>query len=151
MISEEKVKIMTEMARYEKHYGEDDFRINRYTEKDYIRLETIKMSVALTLAFFGIIAIACIMQMDVLITFLREGKLIVPLVGTLILYAVIFLLYLNFTRKKAADNYKKVEARIKIYNKNLDCLMKLYEEKENEDISPTIAPEEEKDGQIINI
>ena len=29
--------------------------------------------------------------------------------------------------------------------------MKLYEEKENEDISPTIAPEEEKDGQIINI
>ena len=93
MISEEKVKIMTEMARYEKHYGEDDFRINRYTEKDYIRLETIKMSVALTLAFFGIIAIVCIMQMDVLITFLREGKLIVPLVGTLILYAVIFLLY----------------------------------------------------------
>lgn len=151
MISEEKVKIMTEMARYEKHYGEDDFRINRYTEKDYIRLETIKMSVTLTLAFLGIMAIVCVMQIDVLITLLREGRLILPLVGTLILYAVIFLLYLNFTRKKASDNYKKVEARIKIYNKYLDRLMKLYEEKENEDVSPTIAPEEEKDGQITNI
>ena len=29
MISEEKVKIMAEMARYEKNYGKEDFRIWR--------------------------------------------------------------------------------------------------------------------------
>lgn len=151
MISEEKVKIMTEMARYEKHYGEEDFHMNRYTEKDYIRLETIKMSIALTTAFLGIIGIVCLMQLDVLITLLREGRLILPLAGILALYVAVFLLYLHFTKKKALKCYKEAAARIKIYNQQLDHLMKFYEEKENEDVSPTIAPEEEKDGQIINI
>lgn len=151
MISEEKVKIMTDMARYEKHFGEEDFRINRYTEKDYIRLEIIKMSVSLTIAFLGIIAIISMMQLDILITLLREGGLVLRLVGILILYVTVFLLYLHFTKKKASEYYKQVESRIKIYNKYLEHLIKLYEEKENEDVSPTIAPEEEKDGQIINI
>ena len=39
MISEEKVKIMAEMARYEKNHGKDDFRVYKYEKKDYIRLE----------------------------------------------------------------------------------------------------------------
>lgn len=36
MISEEKVKIMAEMAKYEKNYGKGDFRIYKYTKKDYV-------------------------------------------------------------------------------------------------------------------
>ena len=36
MISEEKVKIMAEMARYEKNHGKDDFRVYKYEKKDYI-------------------------------------------------------------------------------------------------------------------
>ena len=41
MISEEKVKIMAEMAKYEKNYGKGDFRIYKYTKKDYVRSEKI--------------------------------------------------------------------------------------------------------------
>ena len=44
MISEEKVKIMAEMAKYEKNYGKGDFRIYKYTKKDYVRSEKIKTS-----------------------------------------------------------------------------------------------------------
>ena len=51
MISEEKVKIMAEMAKYEKNYGKGDFRIYKYTKKDYVRSEKIKTSIALLISF----------------------------------------------------------------------------------------------------
>lgn len=38
-----------------------------------------------------------------------------------------------------------------IYDKHLEELETLYEEKENEDISPTIVEEEDEDGKIIDI
>ena len=50
MISEEKVKIMAEMAKYEKNYGKGDFRIYKYTKKDYVRSEKIKTSIALLIS-----------------------------------------------------------------------------------------------------
>lgn len=150
MISEEKVKIMTEMARYEKKYGERDFQINRYREEDYIRLETIKMSIALTVAFLIILTILCLSQLDVLIVMLRKGKFLFTLLSILIIYVIVFLVYLHFTKKRAIKDYKEVEARIKIYDKYLEELLRL-EEKEHEDVSPSIDPEEKDDGTTINI
>ena len=38
MISEEKVKIMAEMAKYEKNYGKGDFRIYKYTKKELCQI-----------------------------------------------------------------------------------------------------------------
>lgn len=47
--------------------------------------------------------------------------------------------------------YDEVRARVLIYDKHLEELETLYKEKENEDISPTIVEEEDKDGKIIDI
>ena len=41
MISEEKVKIMAEMARYEKNHGKDDFRVYKYEKKDTFQLSAV--------------------------------------------------------------------------------------------------------------
>ena len=64
MISEEKVKIMAEMAKYEKNYGKGDFRIYKYTKKDYVRSEKIKTSIALLISFLIMTGLLCIMQLD---------------------------------------------------------------------------------------
>lgn len=77
MISEEKVKIMAEMAKYEKNYGKGDFRIYKYTKKDYVRSEKIKTSIALLISFLIMTGLLCIMQLDIVIMKLREGKVIV--------------------------------------------------------------------------
>ena len=76
MISEEKVKIMAEMAKYEKNYGKGDFRIYKYTKKDYVRSEKIKTSIALLISFLIMTGLLCIMQLDIVIMKLREGKVI---------------------------------------------------------------------------
>lgn len=151
MISEEKVKIMTEMAKYEKNYGHMDFHVNRFKKKDYIRLETIKMSVSLVLAFLILTAVICISQMDQVIMNLKEGKIFLAAAGLIILYVIIYIIYFQLTKKKASRCYDEVQTRIKIYDKLLEEMQELYEAKENEDVSPTIVPEEEEDGKIINI
>lgn len=151
MISEQKVKIMTAAARYEKKYGTQDFHMNRYSKKDYIRLEAMKMSIALTVAFLMIMAIICLLRMDVVMFLLKEGSFLWPSVGILTVYALIFVIYLYITKRHSEDAYLEMEKRMKIYDKYLEELIRLNEDKEKEDISPTIDPEEEEDGTIINI
>ena len=151
MISEEKVKIMAEMARYEKNHGKEDFRIYKYEKKDYVRLETLKTSIALLISFLIMTGLLCIIKLDDVIMKLREGKVIVSAAVIIGIYVVIFFIYLHFTKKKASKHYDEVRARMLIYDKHLENLEALYEEKENEDISPTIVGEESEDGKIIDI
>ena len=129
MISEEKVKIMAEMAKYEKNYGKGDFRIYKYTKKDYVRSEKIKTSIALLISFLIMVSAAVIIG----------------------IYVAVFFVYLHFTKMRASRQYDEVRARVLIYDKHLEELETLYKEKENEDISPTIVEEEDEDGKIIDI
>lgn len=151
MISEEKIKIMTEIARYEKNHGNEDSRVNRYTEADYKRLESIKMSIAVTMAFLGCVGMLVLSKLDVVIVMIRENHFILPMIGVLIAYAVILMTYLHFTKKRALEKYHEVEARMKIYNSRLEELLQFYEIKEQEDVSPTIGELEEDNGKTINI
>ena len=142
MISEEKVKIMAEMAKYEKNYGKGDFRIYKYTKKDYVRSEKIKTSIALLISFLIMTGLLCIMQL---------GKVIVSAAVIIGIYVAVFFVYLHFTKMRASRQYDEVRARVLIYDKHLEELETLYKEKENEDISPTIVEEEDEDGKIIDI
>ena len=151
MISEEKVKIMAEMARYEKNYGKDDFRVYKYEKKDYIRLEVIKTSICLLIAFLILTGLLCIIKLDTLIMNLRDGKIIISAAVILVIYIIVYLVYIHFVKKSAERQYDEARARILIYDKHLEELETLYEVEENEDVSPTITPEEDEDGKIIKI
>ena len=137
MISEEKVKIMAEMARYEK--------------KDYIRLEQIKTSICLLIAFLILTGLLCVVKLDAVIMNLRDGKIILSAAVILFIYIVVYLVYIHFIKKQAARHYDEVRARVLIYDKHLEELEMLYKVEENEDVSPTIAAEEDEDGKIIDI
>ena len=151
MISEEKVKIMAEMAKYEKNYGKGDLRIYKYTKKDYVRSEKIKTSIALLISFLIMTGLLCIMQLDIVIMKLREGKVIVSAAVIIGIYVAVFFVYLHFTKMRESRQYDEVRTRVLIYDKHLEELETLYKEKENEDISPTIVEEEDEDGKIIDI
>ena len=108
MISEEKVKIMAEMAKYEKNYGKGDFRIYKYTKKDYVRSEKIKTSIALLISFLIMTGLLCIMQLDIVIMKLREGKVMVSAAVIIGIYVAVFFVYLHFTEMRASRQYDEV-------------------------------------------
>ena len=134
MISEEKVKIMAEMARYEKNHGKDDFRVYKYEKKDYIRLEQIKISICLLIAYLILTGLLCVVKMDTVIMNLRDGKIIILAAVVLIIYIAVYLIYSHFIKKRAARHYDEVRARVLIYDKHLEELEMLYKVEENEDV-----------------
>ena len=89
--------------------------------------------------------------MDTVIMNLRDGKIIILAAVVLIIYIAVYLIYSHFIKKRAARHYDEVRARVLIYDKHLEELEMLYKVEENEDVSPTIAPEEDEDGKIIDI
>ena len=91
------------------------------------------------------------MKLDTVIMNLRDGKIIISAAVILAIYIVIYLTYIHFIKKRAARHYDEVRARVMIYDKHLEELEMLYKVEENEDVSPTIAPEEDEDGKIIDI
>lgn len=51
MLNEDKIKIMSRCAMYEKGQGKDDLQINRYYQGDYVRLNTLKSLIGVTIGF----------------------------------------------------------------------------------------------------
>lgn len=54
MLNEDKVKLMTRMAIYEKHKGKKMMKMTKYFRGDYVSWNMIKTAVAVTFAYFVI-------------------------------------------------------------------------------------------------
>ena len=153
MISEEKVKIMTSLAQYEKKEGTGDLRINRYSCGDYVRMETMKVGVALVIALLLLTGVIVIFRMEEVISMMRKGTIAVPAILILICFGIIFFCYVKSARRRAEKRYNEAMVRIKAYERQLEKLLEVYEEEEKEDNSPKIDidTEELADGKIIDL
>ncbi|MFR6260924.1 MAG: hypothetical protein ACLUMF_09165 [Anaerostipes caccae] len=153
MISEEKVKIMTSLAQYEKKEGTGDLRINRYSCGDYVRMETMKVGVALVVALLLLTGIIVIFRMEDVISMMRKGTIAVPAILILICFEILFFCYVKSTRRRAEKRYNEAMVRIKAYERQLEKLLEVYEEEEKEDNSPKIDMDAEElaDGKIIDL
>ena len=153
MISEEKVKIMTSLAQYEKKEGTGDLRINRYSCGDYVRMETMKVGVALVVALLLLTGIIVIFRMEDVISMMRKGTIAVPAILILICFGILFFCYVKCTRRRAEKRYNEAMVRIKAYERQLEKLLEVYEEEEKEDNSPKIDMDAEElaDGKIIDL
>ncbi len=54
MLSEEKIKIMTNLAMFEKHEGKRIFPINRYFKSDYVSSKLFRSFFSYTLVFYPV-------------------------------------------------------------------------------------------------
>ena len=51
MLNEDKIRIMSRCAMYEKAEGKEDLKINRYFQGDYVRLNVLKTLIGATIGF----------------------------------------------------------------------------------------------------
>lgn len=151
MISEEKVKIMTSLAQYEKKEGTGDLRINRYSCSDYVKMETMKVGVALVVALILLTGMIVLFHIEEVISMMRKGTIAVPALLILICFSSIFFFYVKATQGRAERRYNEAMVRIKAYDRDLEKLLEVYEKEENKDNSPKIDAEELTDGKIIDL
>lgn len=130
MLNEDKIRIMSRCAMYEKGQGKEDLAINRYYQGDYIRLNTLKTLIGVTIGFvlcFGLYLVIRaeyymenIVGMD-LLAFARSILLYYVIV--LVIFAVISIVFYGW---KYADTQK----RVRWYYQDLKTLEEMDEERD---------------------
>ena len=122
MVREEKVKLMTKIAIYEKHQGKTEIPMHEYYKGDYVRIHTLKAVIFATAAFAIILALLAVYKLDYILANVikidyRRTAIIIGLV-----YVVWILVYWLSARILYAKRYENSRSNIIIYNHHLKKL-----------------------------
>ena len=127
MIDENKLKIMTRMAMYEKKQGEEDIAVSTYYKKDYLSLKVLVSLIWVTFGYMIALLVFGVSFADELVEHLSVGFLILLVAGVIVGYCVLVLLYgvgaYHFYQKK----FIAARKRVKKFNQMLTRLNKMYE------------------------
>ena len=125
MLNEDKIRIMSRCAMYEKGKGKEDIRIHHYFQSDYIRLNTLKTLIGVTFCFvlcFGLyLMLNAEYYMDNIITLdlMSFGKEILIIYGiVLIIFALISILFYGW-------KYSDARKRVVEYEKDIQTLKEM--------------------------
>ena len=129
MLNEEKIRLMTRTAIYEKREGKEDMKVNQYSGSDYVRFNMLKTLIGVTISVFlcSCIYLICSSEDIFQLIFQIDVRALARLLLTayflsLVVYVIISLLYYQY-------KYSKAKKQLKLYNKNLN-LIEEYEDME---------------------
>lgn len=126
MLNENKVKMMTKMAIYEKNEGRRMLRNARYFKGDYVALAVLKSTIATTFAFIILAVMIVVCNAEIIISQINSmdyavlgRKIAAYYIAALIIYAVISGVY-------SAYQYDRSRSGIKKYFMRLNKLERFY-------------------------
>ena len=127
MVNEEKVRIMTKLAAYEKGEGKDYLPISKYYRTDYIGLALIKNFFLISIAYVALAGLVSLYFLDELLENIHKMNLVVKVVVgyVLLLVAYSIIVYVVQTVK-----YSRAKKSIKNYYMQLGRLTKIYAKEE---------------------
>ena len=130
MLNEDKIRIMNRCAMYEKGQGKEDLAVNRYYQGDYVRLNTLKTLIGVTVGFvlcFGLYLVLRaeyymenIVGMD-LMAFARNVLMYYVIV--LVIFAVISIVFYGW-------KYTDTQKRVRWYYQDLKALAEMDENRD---------------------
>ncbi len=126
MLSEERVKLMTKMAAYEKKQGTKDFKISAYFRNDYAGLNVIGTLIWVTIGYIVVIALAGVTMLDVLLANLKFQMIVVLGGGIILGYVVTLIIYGIISSEIYKRRHDDARERVKQYSRELSALKRLY-------------------------
>lgn len=126
MINEQRVKLMTRLAAYEKSEGKKNVEIGSYFRSDYIALEMLKSIICGSLAFVLIFALFVIYDSELLISEIYKMDLLAYGKQVIFYYLGFVGIYSIISYAVYAFRYRKAKKRLKVYFNNLKRLQILY-------------------------
>lgn len=129
MVREENVKLMSQIAIYEKHDGKTEIPMYCFYKSDYVRLNALKAVVYASIVFILIAGLTVLYRLDDILKNIFKYDYKKLIIGILILYGIWIFVYWLIARIIYAKKYENGRSNIIIYNHNLK---KLQEEAEKE-------------------
>lgn len=127
MLSEEKIKIMTSLAMFEKHEGKRIFSINRYFRRDYIGNKLFQSFFSYTLSFVLCLVLWGLYYMERWLTTMDVEILTATGIRVGIIYIAGLVIYLGISFLVYRKRYEYATRGGKVYLSRLKRLDKRYE------------------------
>lgn len=132
MLDKRKVRLMTRTAIYEKQYGDEDFKIGSYYQKDYSSLNTWITIIWITIGYGLICALFFLAWGTSLVEGITLPKLFIVFSIALGAYLALLIVYgigvSSFYKKK----HMQAKRRIKRYLRDISRLEKMTNKKETD-------------------
>lgn len=112
MLNEDKIRIMSRCAMYEKAEGKEDIAINHYFQGDYIRLNTLKTLIGITIGFIMCVGIYVVLNAQYYVENIFKMDIFVLVKDFIIIYIIVLAVFavisVMFYGWKYADAHKRV-------------------------------------------
>lgn len=132
MLNNRKVRLMTRLAMYEQTEGKEDVRISKYFRTDYVRLNVLKTTVAITLGYLLILLLLVVYHSEYLIreaVTLDYRGMITRYAG---IYVIILTVYGAVCMIGYMIKYRASRKKLAKYFRMLRLLRSLYREEDGE-------------------
>lgn len=127
MLNEEKIKLMTGIAMFEKKAEKDVFPVNRYFKSDYISSHMIRSFISYTFTCVLCVGLWLLYSIEDILNTVDPDTLIETAKHMGIYYVAGLVIYLLITYRVYAKRYGFASKSIKIYQAKLRRLEKKYE------------------------
>lgn len=127
MLNEDKIKLMTGIAMFEKREGKNIFPANRYFESDYISSHMFRSFFSYTLCYILGVLIWVLYNVERLLNAMNLDEVVVIIRQGGILYGIGLLVYLVITFRVYQKRYEYAKRGMKVYVAKLKRLEKRYE------------------------
>ena len=126
MLKEEKIHLMTRLAFYEKREGKHTIPIGKYYKKDYVALKMLQTAFATAIAYFCILAIWVLGQMENLLEGLKDMNFVSLGFNVILGFVITELIFLVVAYRLYSKKYTEAKKSLKPYYQDLKHLNQYY-------------------------
>lgn len=132
MVDEEKVKLMTRMAIYEKREGKNAIEQTSYFKRDYVNYNVLKSMIWGLIGFLLIVGLICAMNIESVVEDILDANYKSIAIMLACFLGGFLLCYYFITRILYSYRYDKMRHGVSNYRKGLKRLRQIYNEKDKE-------------------
>ena len=126
MVNEERIKLMTRMAAYEKEEHKKNKKIVSFFKSDYISMQTLKSIVYTTIAFAIMFGLYVLYDFEIFMKEIYQMDIFEFAKSVIIVYGIFMGIILVITYVVSLYQYKRAIQSTKLYYANLKKLSKIY-------------------------
>ena len=127
MLNEEKIKLMTSIAIFEKAEGSNLSLVKRYFKSDYISRNLLRAFLGYTFCWILGLALAVLCKIEDILSIVTLEDVVIPFVDYGVWYLLGLIVYLAVTFAVCYQRYQYAARGMKVYTARLKRLQRRYE------------------------
>lgn len=130
MLNEKKIRLMTELARYEEREGKEELRIAKYYRSDYLGIALFKNFILASIGYVVVLLLIASYFSEYLLDNIHKMNLILLAVIIIGGYIITLTLYSVVTYTIYSLRYSRAQRGVKAFDQKLAELERFYENDE---------------------